>query len=391
MVLYVDDEARARKYFQRLFGSEFHVLTAGGCAEALDVLARRGEDVALLMTDQRMPAGDGVSLLSEVREHYPHIVRLLTTAYADIDDAIAAVNRGEVWRYITKPWNLETLRVELLEALELCRERQHERELLRERRRSMLSVASHIAHEMRTPLLAIRSASSGIERYLPRLLEGYRRAVQAGAPLEPIRERHVAVLEDAAGGIQRIVDRASSVIDLLLVNCGGKTIDPTSFSRCDIRDCVAEALTDYPFQGPERDLVHWDGEAGFIFHGSRPLMVFVLHNLLRNALRAVAAAGRREGRIRIWLTAHERENVLCMEDNGTGIPAEVLPSIFDDFASYSGGNGGIGIGLGFCARVMESFGGRIDCESEPGCYTRFNLWFPRRPERPATTEQAMRS
>ncbi|MCL7451409.1 response regulator, partial [Staphylococcus aureus] len=125
-VLFVDDETKALKYFTRCFQQEFNVLTAGSGAEARQVLAQRGQGIAVLLTDQRMPVSDGISLLSEAKERYPHIVRLLTTAYTNIDEAIAAVNRGEVRRYITKPWNLQTLRGELTNALELYRQQDHE-------------------------------------------------------------------------------------------------------------------------------------------------------------------------------------------------------------------------------------------------------------------------
>lgn len=373
-ILFVDDETKALKYFARCFQREFNVLTAGSGDEAREILAECGERIAVLLTDQRMPVNDGISLLSETKACYPHIVRLLTTAYTDIDEAIAAVNCGEVRRYITKPWDLELLRDELTNALELYREQDHERELLYERRKSMLSVASHIAHEMRTPLLSTRSAAMGIERYLPRLLEGHRWACEAGAPLEPMREAHMLALQESVAGIRRVVDRTTMLIDLLLANCGGQRIDPASFVSCQIDECVETALQDFPFQADQRERVHWDAQPSFAFRGSQALMVFVLHNLIRNALKAINTAGK--GDIRIWTSLGETDNTLHFEDSGTGIDPAVLPEIFQDFASFSGNNKGVGIGLGFCRRVMESFGGTISCRSMPSIYTRFDLTFP---------------
>lgn len=381
-VLFVDDEAKALKYFTRCFHQDFNVLTAGSGAEAREMLAQRGEGIAVLLTDQRMPISDGISLLSEAKERYPHIVRLLTTAYTDIEDAIAAVNRGEVRRYITKPWDLEVLRSELANALELYREQNHERELLNERRKSILSVASHIAHEMRTPLLSTRSAAAGIERYLPRLLEGHRWAYAAGAPIEPIRESHKLALEESIASIRRVVDRANVMIDLLLANCGAKRIDPTSFEICQMGECIESALQDFPFQAGQRERVHWEAQPGFEFRGSCWLMVFVLHNLLRNALKAINAAGK--GDIRIWASQNKTGNTLHFEDTGAGIDPAVLPEIFEDFASFSDNGKGVGIGLGFCRRVMDSFGGTISCHSIPSMHARFDLWFPSTAPRPPT-------
>ncbi|EAR21163.1 hybrid sensor histidine kinase/response regulator [Nitrococcus mobilis] len=374
VVLFVDDETKALKYFARCFHREFNILTASSGDEAREILAQHGMCIAVLLTDQRMPVSDGISLLSETKARYPHIVRLLTTAYTDIGEAIAAVNRGEVWRYITKPWDLELLRGELTNALELYREQNHERELLTERRKSILSVASHIAHEMRTPLLSTRSAAAGIERYLPRLLEGHRWACEAGAPVEPLRESHKFALEESVVSIRRIVDRTNIMIDLLLANCGGKRIDPTAFDICQMGECVDCALQDFPFQTDQREWVHSQVQPSFYFRGSCGLMVFVLHNLMRNAFKAINNAGK--GRIRIWTSRGETSNTLHFEDTGTGIDPKVLPEIFEDFASFSSNGKGVGIGLGFCRRVMESFGGTISCHSIPSVHTRFDLAFP---------------
>jgi len=376
IVLFVDDEQLARKYFERAFSRELNVRTAASSDEARGILERNGDEIAVLMTDQRMPAGDGVSLLSEVKDTYPHIVRLLTTAYTDIEDAVSAVNRGEVWRYITKPWKLEDLRAELNAAMELFRFRAYEQALLRERRRSMLLVASHIAHEMRTPLRSIRSAAGGIERYLPRLLEGHDWAAGAGAEIEPLSEQHRRALEGAVASVQRVVDRANSVIDVLLANCGAQRIDSTVFESCSMHECVDIALQDFPFTEREGQAVRWDGGPDFRFHGSTSLMVFVLHNLLRNALRAIAAAGR--GSVQLWTNSHGDVNSVHVRDTGTGIDPEVLPKIFDDFTSFADDQRGVGIGLGFCRKVLTSFGGHIECHSEKNTYTQFDLWLPGR-------------
>jgi len=118
-ILFVDDEEKSRKYFRRYFEREFNILTAAGVSEALDILKQRSDEIAVLVSDQRMPERRGIELLKEVCSTYPEIVRLLTTAFTDMDEAIEAVNSGEIFRYVTKPWDLEALHKSLHDAMNL--------------------------------------------------------------------------------------------------------------------------------------------------------------------------------------------------------------------------------------------------------------------------------
>lgn len=128
-VLFVDDEEKAQKYFRMAYAADFPVLAASSVSEALAILEERGDEIAVLVTDQRMPGQQGVDLLNRARQDWPAIVRILTTAYSDLDSAIAAVNRGEILRYVTKPWDIEELRMDLRQAMDFFLLRR-ERDLL---------------------------------------------------------------------------------------------------------------------------------------------------------------------------------------------------------------------------------------------------------------------
>lgn len=116
-VLFVDDEEKALKYFDKAVGGRFPVLTASDVDSALNILQEEYGRIAVVVSDQRMPGKNGVELLKYVRQHHPGIVRLLTTAYSDLDDAIEAINRGEIYRYIQKPWHVESLQAEVAGAM----------------------------------------------------------------------------------------------------------------------------------------------------------------------------------------------------------------------------------------------------------------------------------
>jgi two-component system probable response regulator PhcQ len=116
-ILIDDDEPQAVKYFKKAFGAKYEVLTATSADEAESLVLSGDHNIALVITDQRMPGRSGVSLLNRIRNERPDIVRMLTTAYADLDSAIDAVNKGEILRYISKPWDLRVLEAEIEQAI----------------------------------------------------------------------------------------------------------------------------------------------------------------------------------------------------------------------------------------------------------------------------------
>ncbi len=133
-VLFVDDEVNILKAFQRLFRNEpWKVLTASRAREALELLSNQPTQV--VVTDQRMPEMSGVDLLSAVRERHPDVVRMMLTGYTEINVAVDAINRGAIYRLITKPWNDEELKATIRQAIEqweLKREIQRLNQITRE-------------------------------------------------------------------------------------------------------------------------------------------------------------------------------------------------------------------------------------------------------------------
>ncbi len=116
-VLFVDDEVNILKALQRLLRSEhMNVLCASRAQEALELLDK--QQCQVVVTDQRMPEMTGVDLLSQVRERFPDIVRMMLTGYTEMDVAVDAINRGEIYRLITKPWNDDELRATIRQAFD---------------------------------------------------------------------------------------------------------------------------------------------------------------------------------------------------------------------------------------------------------------------------------
>ncbi len=117
-ILFVDDEANTRKYFRRLFREKFRILEAEDGVQALAVFRQHANEIGIIVTDQRMPNETGVGFLSKIADDYPDIIKILSTAYSDIDAAIGSVNQGGIFRYMTKPWDIPQLEVTLRRAME---------------------------------------------------------------------------------------------------------------------------------------------------------------------------------------------------------------------------------------------------------------------------------
>ena len=246
--------------------------------------------------------------------------------------------------------------------------------------RAVSAVGSNIAHELRTPLLGIKSDARGLQRYLPQLVEGYELAREAGLDVQPIRRARMSGLSEALERVENEIDYANTIIDMLLINSGGTRVGSAEFRAHSIRSCVDRALERYPFSSDaERDLVQVVEGPDFDFEGSDILLMHVLFNLLKNALYYIAHAGK--GEIFIWAEANAvGPNRLFFMDTGQGIQASMLPRIFERFFSSMETGRGSGIGLSFCRMVMEGIDGHIECESVYGEFTRFILTFPGVPE-----------
>jgi two-component system probable response regulator PhcQ len=166
-ILYVDDEEQALKYFRKGMDKDFRVLTATSVAEACTILEREAAAIGVVITDQRMPGQLGVELLKRITQQWPRIVRLLITAYSDIESAIESVNSGAIFKYITKPADFKQLRETLKGAMELFLSNGQRETLLNERMevmqrmvvadrvRSLAMMAGGISHHLRNSMTAL--------------------------------------------------------------------------------------------------------------------------------------------------------------------------------------------------------------------------------------------
>jgi signal transduction histidine kinase len=161
---------------------------------------------------------------------------------------------------------------------------------------------------------------------------------------------------------------------MLLASARDGVMQRESFAVHSVSVCVDEAMACYPFSGAERSQVRVSIRNEYSFHGSDVLLMFVLYNLLKNALQAVKVNA--SGAVDIECYSRGTYNWLVVTDNGHGIAPDVLPHVFEPFYTTHHNGGGTGMGLAFCKRVVSAFGGEIGCESEAGRYTRVAISLP---------------
>src|SRR5215203_3298794 len=222
-ILVVDDEPNVVKSVQDLLRYDYRVLGATSAEEGLKIMEEN--EVHCVMTDQRMPETTGVEFLTHVRGEHPDAMRLLFTGYADIRAVIEAINQGNVFRYITKPWDPDELEAVIRQACErydLIVERKKLLDMLQVQNRELERANAELiqsnqlkhafiqvaSHELRTPLTILMGLSR-LAAKVPGLtnpLKGWIDRMQgAGKRLQTLVDQIIAML--VANRFERTIDR----------------------------------------------------------------------------------------------------------------------------------------------------------------------------------------
>jgi response regulator RpfG family c-di-GMP phosphodiesterase len=133
-ILYIDDEENNLIAFKAALRRDFNVFTAISAGEAYPIL--KEHDIKVVISDQRMPKITGVQFFAKIKEDFPEPIRILLTGYTDLEAVIAAINTGEVHRYLTKPWDDDFVKSVIDHALEVFMLRRDNKRLMEELKRA---------------------------------------------------------------------------------------------------------------------------------------------------------------------------------------------------------------------------------------------------------------
>jgi C4-dicarboxylate-specific signal transduction histidine kinase len=369
-VLFVDDERENLAVFSAMCGGDFPVLTAQSAVEALELM--RTHEVGVVLSDQRMPGVTGVQFLEQVRAEFPDTVRMLVTAYADLGATIDAINKGQVRRYIRKPWDPEELKGYLAEAMDRYQTQREmhavERRLLETERVYGLGViATSLASELREPAATV---SREIE-YARELLRVGLDSTPPGSGNDPRRLR--ARMAEADENLVNAVAAVDAMMNLV------RGIEVPTHTRdenvVDLRNVVRLTLRILRSELREVGEVKLDVAAVPDVRGSSVKLGQVVVNLLVNAVRAVADKPRRERFVSVRLAAERGAVILEVADNRDIPVSEDLSASFDPLVKRER-LVGTALGLAISKRIAEEVSGRIEAESRPPNRTLFRFLVP---------------
>ena len=388
-VLYVDDEEKSLANFSRAFGEQFYIFTAANAQNGLKLLEEHADEIGVLMTDQRMPGEKGVWLLERARKLRPNIIRVLVTAYADMDAAIAAVNSGAIYKYVTKPWDPPQLEQTLKRGLEFFMVQLERDQLLREKmsviRNMMIAdrivslglLAAGLSHHIRNSMVAVKTFLD----LVPAKMQAER------LDLEGLRDPDF--WKEYYQNVQGQIGRINHLLKDLWT--ASEKPAPAFGDSVQLQAVVAETVAALraPLAAKNITVENRIPDSLPALQVDKLKFCRLFELLLKDELASLPPGSR------ILLSASrpqpglaEKEEIeVVLSDNGPGLPEEALRLVFDPFLVRNDSPLEYGIHLMACYFIVHHHGGRIQARSKAGEGTTFTLRLPTHPPQAAPPQQ----
>ena len=374
-ILYVDDEENNLVVFKNAFFREYNVHTALSAEEGLTILDEYL--IHLIVTDQKMPGMTGVEFLELVVKSHPETMRMILTAYSDIDFIMRAVNKCGIYRYILKPWDTRELKIIIDKALlnyQLAQDKKHLLENLEKANRELedkvrarteeLKIKNEeltkinaikdklftiISHDLKQPLVSL----SVFFEILKQLPEDVSRS-----KLDQFYMKLQANLQDVTSLLDNLLFWSQSQMGVSHVE--RKPIRILDLIKRNIELYQISALQ----KGINIEFLHTTGDP--IVLGDENIINLVMRNLLNNAIKY----SKKRSSITVNVTQHNGDLAVSVKDRGVGMSRKLQKNIFErEYHGTTRGTSnekGTGLGLKLCKEYIEKQYGEIRLQSEKG-------------------------
>jgi two-component system, sensor histidine kinase and response regulator len=353
-ILYIDDEANNLVSFKATFRYRYPIHTAVSTDEARDIL-HSNPNIRVIFCDQRMPGETGIDFLHQIKLDFPRPVRILLTAYADMETVIDAVNKGHIFRFVRKPWVEE----EIISSIEEANKFYITNSMLDIRNVELQKAydeldkfAYSVSHDLRDPLTGVLSA------------------IKLGLEFDSVKRIHeiLALMESS---VLRLNAYINSLHDYYLLKRGELTISEIDFQA------LFEYLRSFYSIYTQSNNVKFtiDSSQKEEFKSDETALKLILHNLLSNAFKYQ----KREGDdkiVRLSVVVDNGKAIIKVSDTGIGIAEQNIGEIFKLFFRGSDQAEGTGFGLYNVKSALAKLQGEIEVNSTEGEGTTFAVTIP---------------
>ncbi len=357
-VLYVDDEQNNLNAFRAAFRRDFRIYTAINAVDALKQL-KKYPDIKVIIADQRMPDITGVEFFEKVRFIYPNKVRIILTGYSDISAVIDAINKGQVYRFIDKPWNHEMIKNTVNNATEIydTRKNLHDKnESLQKAYKELDKFVYSVSHDLRSPLMSILGIANLAEI-----------DVQDAKALE--------YFKSVKGMVNKLDGYIHEIIDHYKGNHSNDFSDKIDFENL-VNDII-ESIKYHPNAQDVRFEVDVEQSGEFVSNNMN--VKTILSNLISNAFK-YQRENESDKFVKVVVRISNNQATVKVSDNGVGIKEEKINDVFNMFYRAKNDNSGSGLGLFIVKEAVEKIHGKIDLKSEFGKGTEVSLIIPNKNE-----------
>lgn len=328
-ILFVDDEPLSLKYFKASIGKYANVKTASSPDAAMEILASDGDEISVVVSDERMPRDSGVSFLSDVRKSWPSTVRVLTSAYANIDNLQHAINDAAIYRFVPKPWNLDELCAAMQDALSVERSAEALAEPI------LGPTSGGDAESANLALLAI--LADGFEASLKSLdSEAQQLAQLAGSQSLEASQAAASYLASwssrlrlgkltaSATQIQRDIEHCKALARSI-GNLARSLGSPAAVHTSSMADTILEVVELSMTGQREPWLSNFDRTRDFDYRMPREIMKFVLANILRGTTKSASSRPGSSPKIELRPGAEHNEVRIVVASDCAPAPLEDNP------------------------------------------------------------------